>query len=143
MMTAEQAFSIANSLSLPCWILLAALPNRRWVTDLITGKAVPALFAVAYTTIVAVVFPRAAGGFSTLPGVQALFANQWLLLAGWLHYLAFDLLVGTWEARDAVERRLPRWLLIPCLFATLMFGPAGWLIYVAVRTRYTASPAVG
>ena len=135
-MTPDQIFSIANGVSIACWILLAGLPTRRWVTHIVTGTAVPALFAVAYITIVVAVFPRAAGSFSTLAGVATLFSNPWLLLAGWLHYLAFDLLTGTWEARDSVSRGVPRWLLVPCLFLTLMFGPMGWLGYVAVRTRY-------
>jgi ABA DEFICIENT 4-like len=141
MMSAEHIFSIANLLSVLCWILLAFLPARRWVTDVVTGLAAPALFAVAYVAIVIVVFPKAEGSFSTLAGVTALFADPWLLLAGWLHYLAFDLVIGTWEARDSVERGVPRWLLVPCLSLTLMFGPMGWLIYMVARMRYGTSPA--
>jgi hypothetical protein len=136
-MSPEQIFSIANTLSVLCWLLLA-VSNRRWVTHMVTGKAVPALFAVAYIAIVIATFPSAEGSFSTLAGVTTLFSNPWLLLAGWLHYLAFDLLIGTWEARDAVERGVPRWRLVPCLFLTLMFGPMGWLLYMGVRTRYSA-----
>jgi hypothetical protein len=139
-MSPEQIFSIANVLSVLCWLLLAVLPNRRWVTDVVTGKAAPMLFAVAYIAIVVATFPSADGSFSTLAGVTTLFAHPWLLLAGWMHYLAFDLLIGTWEARDAVERGVPRWLLVPCLFLTLMLGPMGWLLYMLVRTRYSAGP---
>jgi hypothetical protein len=135
-MTPEQIFSIANVASLLCWILLAALPNRRWVTEVLTGKAAPALFAVAYIAIVIAFFPQAEGSFSTLAGVAALFTSPWLLLAGWLHYLAFDLLIGSWEARDSVDRGVPRWVLVPSLFLTLMFGPMGWLLYVVARVRY-------
>jgi Domain of unknown function (DUF4281) len=138
-MAADQVFSIANTLSLLCWVLLAVLPNRSWVTETVTGKAAPALFAAAYVAIVIAVFPTADGSFSTLAGVTALFGNPWLLLAGWLHYLAFDLLVGTWEARDSVGRGVPRWVLVPCLFLTLMFGPTGWLLYTVVRTRFAGS----
>lgn len=140
-MTAAQLFAIANPIALVCWILLALLPNRRWVTEIVTGRAVPALFAVAYTAIVIAVFPSANGDFSSLAGVAALFANPWMLLAGWLHYLAFDLVIGTWVARDSVERSVPRWLLVPCLFLTLMFGPMGWGIYVLIRTRYSPAAA--
>ena len=135
-MTAEQIFPIANLVAMLCWIVLAVLPNRRWVTGVLTGVAAPALFAVAYIAIVVAVFPGADGSFSTLAGVSALFANPWMLLAGWLHYLAFDLLIGTWEASDSVERGVPRWILVPCLFLTFMFGPAGWLIYMGVRSRF-------
>jgi len=138
-MTAEQIFSLGNGLSVACWVLLAVLPNRRWVTEVVAGRVAPALFAVAYVAIVLTIFPRAQGSFSTLAGVSALFANPWLLLAGWLHYLAFDLLVGAWEARDSVERAVPRWLLVPCLFLTLMFGPLGWLAYVVVSAKRTST----
>ena len=75
------------------------------------------------------------GTTTTLAGVTTLFSSPWLLVAGWLHYLAFDLLIGTWEARDSVGRGVPRWALVPCLFLTLMFGPAGWLAYRIVRLR--------
>jgi hypothetical protein len=139
-MTAEQIFSLGNGLSVVCWVLLAVLPNRRWVTEVVAGRVAPALFAVAYVAIVLTIFPRAQGSFSTLAGVSALFGNPWLLLAGWLHYLAFDLLIGAWEARDSIERDVPRWLLVPCLFLTLMFGPLGWLAYVIVSAKRT-SPA--
>ena len=132
-MTADGIFSIANLAAVSCWILLAVFPDRRWVTHGITATAMPALFAVAYVAVVIAVFPRADGSFSSLAGVAQLFTNPWLLLAGWLHYLAFDLLIGTWEARDSVERGIPRWALIPCLFLTLMFGPAGWIAYRIVR----------
>lgn len=141
-MSAEQVFSVANSLSVVCWLLLAVLPGTRWVTDVLTSRIVPGLFAVAYAVILLGVFPNATGSFSTLAGVATLFAHPWLLLAGWLHYLAFDLLTGTWEARDAVDRGVPRWALVPCLFLTLMFGPAGWLLYVLVRSRYRVRPAI-
>jgi len=140
-MTAEQIFSVANVLSVLCWVLLASLPARRWVTDVVTGKVAPALFALGYVAIVIAVVPRAEGGFSTLAGVSMLFANPWLLLAGWLHYLAFDLLIGTWETRDSVERGIPRWLLVPCLFLTFMFGPMGWIVYMVVRTLATGRSA--
>jgi hypothetical protein len=139
-MTADQIFPIANLAAVLCWIVLAVLPNRRWVTGVLTGLAAPALFAVAYIAIVVAVFPGADGSFSTLAGVAALFANPWMLLAGWLHYLAFDLLIGTWEARDSVERGVPRWILIPCLFLTFMFGPTGWLIYMGARLRFPSRP---
>jgi hypothetical protein len=141
-MSADQIFSIANPLAVLCWILLALFPHRRLVTEVVTGTAVPALFAIAYTAIVIAVFPKASGSFNTLSGVALLFTNPWLLLGGWLHYLAFDLLIGTWEARDSIERGVPRWLLVPCLFLTLMFGPLGWLAYVAVRTLRKRSATI-
>ena len=77
--------------------------------------------------------------FSSLDGVASLFANRWLLLAGWTHYLAFDLLVGVWEVHDSRDRRIPHLLVIPCLALTFMFGPAGWLLYQLIRKSVVRS----
>ena len=68
-MRAELIFSIANVIAVLCWVLLALLPTRRWVTEVVTSRAAPAVFALAYIAIVIVVFPRAEGSFSTLAGV--------------------------------------------------------------------------
>ncbi len=133
-MTPNQIFSIANFAALCCWLLLAFLPGRRWVSSVVAGVAVPAVLAASYTLIIAANFFGAEGGFSSLPEVALLFTNPWLLLAGWIHYLAFDLLVGSWEARDSRERGISHWLLLPCLILTFLFGPAGWLVYLGVRS---------
>ena len=141
-MSPEQLFTIANAIAALGWLMLAILPRQRWVTESVTGKAVPALFALLYILIIVTTFGSAEGSFATLDGVASLFTNRWLLLAGWVHYLAFDLLIGTWEARDARDRGVPHLLLIPCLFLTFMFGPAGWLLYMGLRTlRPRASTA--
>src|ERR1700730_18585605 len=134
-MSPEQLFSIANAIALVSWLLLAILPRRRWVSDVVTGKVVPGLFAALYIGLVVAVFGRAEGGFSTLAGVAALFTNSSLLLAGWVHYLAFDLLIGRWEVRDAQERGIPHVFVVPCLFLTFMFGPAGWLLYLTLAAN--------
>jgi hypothetical protein len=133
-MSPEQLFSITNTIAVVSWALLAILPRRPWVTEIVTSRIVPGLFAALYVGLVVSVFGRAEGGFSTLAGVSVLFSNSWLLLAGWMHYLAFDLLIGTWEVRDAQERGIPHLYVVPCLFLTLMFGPAGWLLYVTMRS---------
>lgn len=129
---AEQVFSIANALALLSWILLAVLPRQRWVTSVVTGVVVPSALATLYVVLIATNW-GAPGGFGSLAAVSTLFSNHWVLLAGWIHYLAFDLLIGTWEVRDARERGVPHWLVLPCLFLTFMFGPAGWLLYQGIR----------
>ena len=141
-MTPAQIFSAANSVALVAWVLLAVLPGRRWVTAILSGVAVPAAFAIVYVIIVASQWGSSTGGFSTLDAVGALFGNRWLLLAGWLHYLAFDLLVGTWEVRDARRRGIPHVAVVPCLALTFMFGPAGWLLYSVVRSAMARTDAI-
>ena len=132
-MTPQQLFSVVNLVAVAAWLLLAVLPGRPWATTLVAAVVVPALLAVVYTAIVAVRWAGADGGFGSLEAVSRLFADPWVLLAGWVHYLAFDLFVGSWEVRDARSHGVPHWLVLPCLFFTFMFGPAGWLLYMATR----------
>jgi hypothetical protein len=139
-MTPDQIFSLVNLIALSGWILLAAFPGRR-VVKVLAGAIVPTLLAIVYVAIIAVQWNRSSGGFSTLPDVALLFSNPWLLLAGWTHYLAFDLLIGNWEVRDAREWAIPHLLVLPCLVLTFLFGPAGWLAYVTLRSGSRRSAA--
>ena len=137
-MTPDQIFAIVNPLAALGWLLLLVAPRR---APLVTGLVVPAIFAALYVGLIAVHWRASGGGFSTLPAVAELFANPWLLLAGWVHYLCFDLLVGTWEVQDARARGIPHLLLVPCLVLTFLFGPAGWLLYKGLASVHTRSIA--
>ena len=132
-MTPNQIFPIVNMIAAGAWVLLAVLPRRRRAAE-VAGMAVPALLAAVYIAIMVTKWAGSTGGFSSLPAVATLFGNPWLLLAGWTHYLAFDLLVGGWEVRDARQREIPHLLVLPCLALTFLFGPAGWMLYMALRT---------
>ena len=136
-MTPPQIFPVVNLIALLAWVALAALPRQRWVAKTIAGWAVPAVLAMVYAALI-VSNRGGPGSFSSLDGVALLFSNPWLLLAGWVHYLAFDLLVGAWEVQDARARGVSHLLVLPCLFLTFMFGPAGWLLYQGVRRTGTA-----
>jgi hypothetical protein len=132
-MTPEQVFAFVNPLALVGWIVLILFPRRKWATDVVIGVAIPAFFAAAYVAILVTKWGSSSGSFSSLQGVATLFANPWLLLAGWIHYLAFDLLTGRWEVLDARARGIPHVVVVPCLLLTFLFGPAGWLLYTVVR----------
>jgi hypothetical protein len=132
-MSAETLFTLLNSIALVAWLLIAIFPRRPLVVQTIAGAAIPAFFAVTYIVVIASAWGGSEGSFSSLQGVAALFANPWLLLAGWTHYLAFDLLVGVWEVRDSSARGMPHVMVLPCLLLTFLFGPAGWLLYLVLR----------
>jgi ABC-type sugar transport system permease subunit len=132
-MTAEQVFSIANFIALCGWVILVLGARFRWVPALVTGAILPLLLAVLYSFLIATHWGETTGGFRTLAQVRALFSNDWLLLAGWVHYLAFDLFIGSWQVRDAQKHRIPYLLVIPGLILTFFFGPIGLLLYFIVR----------
>lgn len=134
-MTPEAIFTAANFTALAGWALLAAgaVFNNALLRDLIAGRIVPAFLAAGYTALILLYWAGSQGGFGSLADVASLFANPRLLLAGWLHYLAFDLAIGAAIARKTFEESLPRLILVPILPLTFLFGPIGWLLFEAVR----------
>jgi hypothetical protein len=132
-MSHEVLFSICNTAVLPGWLLLAVLPRWKWTARLITAVIIPGLLGLVYLYLVLTQFGKTEGGFGSLAQVQQLFANPAMLVAGWIHYLAFDLFIGSWEVRDAQRLGLSHWLVIPCLALTFLFGPIGLLLYFALR----------
>lgn len=134
-MTAEQVFSIANIVALLGWTLLAAsvLLNRPFWRDGICGRWLPLGFSALYLLLILFFFAQADGGFGSLADVQRLFTSPWAALAGWVHYLAFDLFIGAMIVRSVMQEGMPRWLLIALLPLTFLLGPIGYLAFEASR----------
>lgn len=134
-MTPENLFSLMNYTALAGWAVLAAgiVLNNALLRDILAGRIVPALLAAAYTALIVLFWAGSDGGYGSLDAVARLFADPWLLLAGWVHYLAFDLAIGAIIARRTFDEGLPRLVLIPVLPLTFLFGPIGWLAFEAIR----------
>jgi hypothetical protein len=146
MLDPTSAFSLAGPLVMAGWAALLVslfVPPVRpyaWPT---AQLAIPALFAVAYILLILEGMGAEGGGFGSIEEIRALFANDAALVAGWLHYLAFDLFVGAWIVRDGLARDiagLKALLLVPCLALTFLFGPAGLLLYLLIRLPLTSRP---
>lgn len=131
----ETVFQAANLLVLVGWVVLIAAPRQVAMLQVLPRCVIPGVLSVAYFVLVAVYFARVeGGGYSSLEGVGALFASEPVLLAGWFHYLAFDLFIGAWIARQSDTLRVSRVLQTPVLLATFLFGPVGLLLFFALRT---------
>jgi hypothetical protein len=132
-MGADQIFQASNMLALAGWAALLASPLVPRLADRVAALAIPLLLGVAYTGLVLAFWAGSQGGFDSLDNVAALFQTRELLLAGWLHFLAFDLFVGAWIVREARAAGVAFWMVVPCLALTFLFGPAGFLAYHAIR----------
>jgi hypothetical protein len=115
------------------WFCLVFLPGSRVAAEIVARKLVPGLLAVAYLAIIVFALPGSDGGFDSLDAVTRLFADPWLLLAGWLHYLAFDLLIGAWQVKAGRDAGVPHLAVVPSLVLTFLFGPIGFLTFLATR----------
>ena len=137
-MDPEQIFSMAGLVAAVGWLLMILMPRNR-IAMLTGGIVIPLLLSVDYLVLIALYFRGAEGGFGSLADVATLFQKRELLLAGWIHYLAFDLFIGGWEIRDSQRLGIPHLLVIPSLVMTFMLGPIGLLFYFAIRTAKTRS----
>lgn len=134
-----QIFGIGSSAALLGWVLLIFLPHWKGIAQAVAGILLPGLLSLAYAVLIAVWWSRGAGGFNSIEEVRALFGSTPLLVAGWLHYLAFDLFVGAWISREARKEGIPHLVIVPLLPLTLMFGPIGLLAYLLLRFAWRAS----
>ncbi len=137
-------FSLTNGIAMIGWVLLAALPRKPLVTTSVLYLGA-GLLCLSYAVIFALLFSGSvdfglvAGAKSadisdySIPGIRALFQSDGGIVLGWTHYLAFDLFTGLWIAKDADAKGFSRIVQLPVLFATLMAGPIGLLVWLVIR----------
>jgi hypothetical protein len=129
----ETAFLVAQGVQLIGAAALFAYPQvgrRRAIT--VARAAVAALACIYLFWFL----PNAGGiprdmGYS-LAAIAASFETRELLLAGWIHYLALDLFLASWQAEHAEGAGIGYAPLALCMFLTIMVAPLGFLAYLAV-----------
>lgn len=135
-MDAEQIFQWANLLILPGWLLLVLLPRHSVTARLVLSGAYSSVYAAAYLVLILLSWNEVSFDFSNLAAVQTLFQNPTVLLAGWIHYLAFDLFIGAWALRDSWQHGIKHWLMLPVLLLSFNLGPIGLLLYISYKFYY-------
>ena len=146
---AEELWPLVN-LILPTWMLCVFLP--RWKHTPTLTLIFPIVHAIIYTlgvisTIVYADDNSPDIDFSSLDGIVELFKDPSGVFVGWVHYCVYDALVGRWLTIDSVERDASTLVhvtvIIPTLFISLMFGPMGWLIYIAIVRTFVLKKGSG
>jgi hypothetical protein len=128
-------FSATNAISLVAWGLLILGPRGPRTAAIILYLGV-GLLCLAYAIMFAVQIEGVVqGDFTGIEGIRALFATDGGIVIGWTHYLAFDLFIGQWIAKDADHKGFSRLAQGPVLLLTLFAGPIGLLIWLVIRER--------
>lgn len=139
-------FGFTNIVALLCWAMLILLPRGPKVMALILYLGVGLLCFTYLALIVGMHLhwidsARPVGAPPpnfldyNIAGLQNLFVSKGGLVLGWTHYLAFDLFVGQWIARDADNKGFHRLVQVPILLLTFLMGPVGFFIWLLVRER--------
>ena len=136
-MSNPQTFQMCNSLALFAWLLLLIAPKWKWTGRTVLGIIIT-LFCLIYIYLLSgSLNAEDFRNFNSLAGVMQLFTKEGVVLAGWVHYLAFDLMVGMFILHNSVKNKIRHWLIIPCLLLCFMLGPAGLLLYLVIRLLKT------
>lgn len=132
-MSPEQVFALAGNVAMAGWIVLAFGPRGwRWLNT-VPRVIAPLILAVIYAAYILPLFAASGGGYGSLEAVRQLFTVDELLLAGWVHFLAFDLMIGAYLADRLDRLNVNRLAQLPVLFCTLMFGPVGVILAFAIE----------
>ena len=134
----DDLYLFLNLSVLPFWALIIFVPFLKITDTLVHSVLAPIVLGVTYAWLLAnvmggaVAMPEGAG-FGTLEALAKTFSVKEAIVAGWAHYLVFDLFVGAWIARDAQRIGLNQFIVAPALILTLLVGPIGLLTYVLMR----------
>jgi hypothetical protein len=119
----ETAFGWLSASVLPWWALWLAAPRSRLALRAASHGLVFVALSLCYAALLFAALASGPGlGGMDFEGLRAGISTPQGFLAGWTHYLAFDLFVGAWILREARRLELePR----PFLLLTLLVGPLG------------------
>ena len=134
-MTPTEVFSIANMIAIPMWVLMLFFSKWKVTRFLIDFKVIPLTLAFMYAIyIFQAIQTSGMMDFGSLTSVITLFTEENAVLAGWIHYLAFDLIVGMLVLDQNKELKINQLVMAPCLFLTFMLGPIGFLLFMIIKT---------
>jgi hypothetical protein len=136
-MPLSQIFQLSTILATIAWLFLMIAPRWKWTGRIIIGFIIMLLCLVYIFVLTRSFNTDVFEGFSNLDGLMQFFKNESAVLAGWIHYLAFDLMVGLFIVHNSLKNDIPHLLVIPCLLLTFMLGPTGLLLYMFIRMMST------
>jgi len=134
-------FLIMSGLSGVGWFLLILISPCWKNADKAVMGVIVLIFAFAYGYFNFANLNDVGGitAFFSYEGVQRVFANAGLQLAGWAHILGFDLAVGVWMYHNARSYKIKHLVMVPVYLITIILGPLGLLLYMIIRAIKTMS----
>jgi len=131
----DAVFSLSGILVMPIWLAMIVLPGwsvtRRVVGSPLVALAPSLLYAALVLPRILELFPIVAR--PELEAVAMVLGTPDGATIAWIHFLAFDVLVGRWVYLDARARKISALVSSPILFLVLMFGPLGFALHLVAR----------
>jgi hypothetical protein len=131
------------------YFILVVFPRWKWTPP--ATLVIPTFHSILYvgSLFSTMLNPRENApdiDFTTMEGVASLLREPDVVFPAWIHYIVFDFLVSRMIVMDSVQRGTPMLyhilVIVPCVFATLMVGPTGFLSYMILRNVIPGSSDV-
>ena len=138
-LTFENIYLWANFGLIPLWLMLAIAPNSKFTQILLNSIVLPLILATAYiyviyqTILLDEPLINVFKLYLSLDNLYTIFSIESFLLVFWLHFLALNLFLGSWIARDGVKYNLSRGLVLIPLILVYFTGPVGLVLYWFIR----------
>ena len=103
--------------------------------------AVAVAYSVLYVALAYALFSESIlsmdySSLSTTQGLSKAFSDSTSVLAGWAHFIVFDLFTARFFLQDSARVGIPHLAVVPCILGCMFFGPVGLLTYVLVKKIY-------
>tara|TARA_B110000438_G_scaffold297566_1_gene344151 strand:+ start:858 stop:1331 length:474 start_codon:yes stop_codon:yes gene_type:complete len=127
---------------LPFWVMLILIPNSKFTQILVNSVILPLILSSAYAYVVYQILILDESIldlfrlYLSLDDLYSIFSVEQFLLIFWLHFLAINLFLGSWVARDGVKYNIPRKVTFLPLIIVYFSGPLGLIFYWLFRIFY-------
>ena len=141
-LTFENIYMWTNIGVLPFWLLLIFIPNSKFTRFFTNSIIIPLILSCAYGYVVykAILLDENIYDIFNLyidiDNLYTIFATESFLLIFWLHFIAINLFLGSWIARDGTKYNLPRVIVGITLVLVYFIGPIGLVLYWMIRIFY-------
>ena len=141
-LTFENIYFWSNFAILPFWLMLIFIPNHRITKIFVNSIIIPLILAIAYIYLIyqAVLieepFLDIIKIYLSLDNLYTIFSIESFLLIFWLHFVTFNLFVGSWASRDGVKYGISKRLMFLPILLIYFTGPVGIAFYWIIRIFY-------
>ena len=128
---------------LPFWVMLLTIPNSKITQIFVNSIILPLILSACYLYIIyqAVLLDEPLFDifklYLSLDDLYTIFATESFLIIFWIHFIALNLFLGSWMARDGVKYNMSRSLVFFPLLLVYFVGPVGLVVYWFIRIFYS------
>ena len=143
--TIDMLYLWVNCGVLPFWFILIFFPQSHLCKYLVTSILPTVLLGGAYIFMLYKSYTDTYDFLANfnlylgLANISELFSDNTFLMMFWIHFIAINLFVGGWIAKDSQKLAVNKFLVGIPLIITYLIGPLGLFIYWFVRLFYAKS----